>query len=168
MKLVAPVALMIAAPSFSAVAAAPCPGVVEGKSSPTDVEQFYAERAVDIVKAAAANDGATLGKLVAPAFTFELWQGDNALGRKTGVAGAIEMVGFIKPVAAQSAIPVSGPVWIASAPEQGPKCARNATLLLRTDQTDRAYEIRFDFAEGRLSRAHGHQAVVVESTFSQR
>ena len=146
-----------------AAATTSCPGVESGRSSPTDVESYYAKRAASIVKAAVASDGTVLNELVAADANFEIWQGDNAVGRKIGVAGAIEMVSFIKPVSSQSAIPISGPVWIAASPEFGPQCAWNATLLLKTDQADRAFEIRFDFIDERLSKACGHQTVLIES-----
>jgi hypothetical protein len=163
MRIVAFIGLPLASLIIPTAVNATCPGVVAGKSSPTEVESFYVERATNIIQAAVANDVSKLRGLVDPNAAFEVWQGDSSHGRNIGVAGAIEMVRFIKPVGAQSAIPLSGPVWIAASPEIGLKCAWNATLLLRTEQAKKAFEIRFDFVDGQLSRAFGHQAILFET-----
>jgi hypothetical protein len=133
-----------------------CAGFLAG-SSPLDVNRFYADRAVSIVRAGLDGDNKTLGALVSPIAKFALWRGDNAIGRQVGVAGAIEMARSLAGTRFQTMTNRPGPISISAV-----KCEWSAIVLFRARQPETSMNVTFKFVDGLLIEAEGHEVDLYE------
>ena len=146
----------LVAPAKASAKATSCAGFLE-RSSPIDVNRFYATRAIDIVRAGLDGDKKSLDVLVSPIARFELWRGDTGTGRQGGVAGAIEMARNLAPTRFQTVSDRPGPISISPV-----KCEWTTFLLLRTQQPNTGINVRFKFVDGLLLEAVGHEVDLYE------
>jgi hypothetical protein len=164
MKRRLPLLLAILASAATPVAAreAPrsCPGFGTGWASPSEVKQFYADRAVEIVRAAFARDEKALGEMISPAAKFEIWRGDyTSSAREIGVQGMLQMARDVKPSRYRIAIPLSGPISISSNP-----CHHDAAVIFDTERDAESVEIVFSFVDGKLAAAKGNAARLTQGS----
>ena len=137
---------------------ASCPN---GRTSPFDLDQFYAKRAITVVQAALRNDPATLDALVAPQARFEVWRGDyTTSARRHGVPGLLEMVRDVGPTGFLISTVRPGPVAVS-----GAKCAWSASVLFRTERRSAGVAVKLDFVDGILVRAMGNEVALTEGHF---
>lgn len=148
-------------PALALEAGSACPGFESGPTSDTDVDRFYANRAVEIVRAAGKGD--ELEGLVSPDFDFEIWRGDAASGSrmKKGADAAVAMAAYLKPTSYQFVTVFSGP--IATVPPE--QCRWSAKLLWRREGDELGVSTIFDFEDGRLVRVTGSSVMIVEGDF---
>jgi hypothetical protein len=128
------------------------------RSYPVDVNRFYADRAIAVIKAGLGGDQAKLGALVYPTARFLIWRGDFGVGRQLGIAGAIEMARNMAPTRFESITIRPGPISISSS-----KCEWSTTVLFRTQQAETAFNVAFKFVDGLLVEAYGHEVDRYES-----
>jgi len=134
-----------------------CPGMVDGGGYSDKIDQFYAERAVAIVRAGLKNDTEALGPMVAPNAEFSIWRGDSGTGRRKGVLGLLEMVRNLKPTRFENSSRTTGPFTIAVK-----KCEWDVTVIFHTEQPGIGVTMTFEFADGVLMRAHGTEMELFE------
>jgi hypothetical protein len=161
--------LLFASAAFATVTIVPetasakplaCPGLVDGATSPLAAEQFYAARAVDIVRAGLKRDKATLNTLVAAEARVEIWRGDSSSSpRQNGVPAILDMVQEMKPTGFQVSTVRPGPIHIIVS-----ECKWSAAVLFRTEEADTGVAISFDFVDGLLVRAKGNEVVLSEGS----
>ena len=154
--------LMMIAPcnAIAGHAGSLCSGIEYGVSSPSDVDQYYAARAAEILQFAKQEDTSSLVALVAPEAKFNLWRGDyTTSARQSGPEGAIELARDLKPKHFLLWSPQSGPIAISGTPE----CKWSVSILSRGNDARSDFEMKFDFRDGLLVAAEGHQVALVES-----
>jgi hypothetical protein len=135
-----------------------CPGFVDGQASQFDADEFYANRAISIVRAALKNDAASLDSLVAAQAKFAISRGDyTTSARDSGVRGIMEMVRDVKPTGFQTSTTLRGPLSVLIE-----KCAWTAQVTLRTAKSDEGVVVKFDFVDGLLVQGTGHQVKLAE------
>ena len=138
--------------------AAACPGFEGGRASRIEIDRFYVDRALGVVRAASANDTAVLSVAVADEARFEVWRGDyTSSARSTGPAGAIQMVEDVGPVRFEAQSIATGPIYYIPA-----RCAWEVALLFRSDQSREGVSVTFRFLDGRLTSAVGHAVTLLE------
>jgi hypothetical protein len=135
---------------------ASCAGFLE-ESSLVDVNRFYADRVVSIVRAGLDGDKQALGALVSPIAKFAIWRGDNGLGRQVGVAGAIEMARSLAGTRFQTMTNRPGPISISAK-----KCEWSAIVLFHTRKPETGFNVTFKFVDGLLVEAEGHEVDIYE------
>lgn len=159
--LLALAALLIAtiAPEQAIARPLSCPGFPEETgSSPNEIDSFYAVRAAAIVRAGLASDMATLGIFVSPKARFATWRRDYSTGgRQIGAAGATEWAQDMAPSRFESLIDQPGPISITPL-----KCERTTTLLFRTRAAGKGVNVTFEFRDGLLVQATGHEVLLLE------
>lgn len=138
---------------------ASCPGFVEGKGTvPAEVDRFYANRAVSIVRAGLDADEAALGALVSPDATFETWRGDYTSGsRQGGATGAVIWSRDLNSTNFETLIDRRGLISVTPL-----KCEWSATVLFRTQQAETGVRATFKFVDGMLIQTVGHEVVLIE------
>ena len=144
------------APAKASNIKASCAGFLQG-SSPVDVNRFYADRAVSIVRAGLDGDTKALGALVSPIAKFVIWRGDNGTGRQVGTAGVIELARSLAGTRFQTMTSRPGPISISAA-----KCEWSAIVLFRTRKPETGINVTFKFVDGVLVEAEGHEVDLYE------
>jgi hypothetical protein len=69
------------------------------------------------------------------------------------------MVRDVKPIRFQTSATVQGPIAIVSS-----KCAWSVQVLFRTEQPNAGVTVKFDFIDGLLIRAEGHEVKLAEGS----
>lgn len=141
----------------------PCPGFEGGSPTPREIEQFYATRAIDIVRAATSGDVKKLEGMVAPAATFVVWRGDyTSSARDRGVKGAVELARDIKARRFQLSSIETGPLVITQS-----LCNHDVTILFESAEEFRGAVIKFSFNDGILVEATGNGVYLFEGDIPQ-
>jgi hypothetical protein len=110
------------------------------------------------MRAALNGDADTLDTLVGPQATFSFWRGDNGFAsRRSGSAGALELVRVLKPFRFQVMSDFPAPISITSR-----QCEWTTTVLFRTEAADEAAKMKFKFVDGLLVEASGNAVILKE------
>ncbi|MDK2767187.1 MAG: hypothetical protein KYX69_05655 [Sphingomonas sp.] len=166
--------LLLAIPLILAPALAlaqPCPGYsASGRTSFADLDRFYGERAVAILRAAMMRDHAELDALVTADATIELWRGDASWAprgadrkRVSGGGAVMALTERLKPRAFTLLLEQPGPISI----ENPDKCERAVRLIITMTEPGQAASLDFAFRDGKLASVTGEQKGLVEGTLPQ-
>jgi hypothetical protein len=128
-----------------------CAGSIN-RSSGVEVNRFYADRAITIIRAGLDGDRAKLATLVAPVAKFALWRGDVGTGRQIGTAGAMEMSRKLGSTRFEVMTDRPGPISFSAV-----KCEWITTVLFRSQQPETAINVAFKFVDGLLVAADGYE-----------
>jgi hypothetical protein len=146
--------------AFASSGASDCPGFGAGAVNPETADHFYRDRALAVMRAAIAGDTATLASQVRPDARYAIWRGDySTSARQVGVPGAVEMARDLKPVSWQFQTASSGPLSVVPV-----KCEWSVTLLFRTADARLGVLMKFEFQDGRLIKASGHEVILSEAS----
>ena len=137
-----------------------CEGATTNWISVNEVHRVLARRAVEIMRAANASDRTTLARLVSPAASFTLWNGDAGRGREVGVDGALEFARAMNAARFESFLSYAGPL---STDICG---AQEREILFSGATEDRGYQVRFRFERGLLVGAEGREGEAMRGELS--
>lgn len=151
--------------------AQPCPGFsASGRTSFTDLDRFYGERAVAILRAAMMRDHAELDALVMADVTIEVWRGDAGWAprgadrkRVGGGDAVIALTDWLKPRAFTLLLDQSGAISLAN-PD---KCERAVKLIIAMTEPGQAASLDFAFRDGKLASVTGEHKGLVKGTLPQ-
>jgi hypothetical protein len=145
-----------------------CPGIAQGGAPSSEIDRFYAERAVSIVKAGLNDDFIALRNLVSHNAKFEIRNGDNVWvprgddrNLRSGAEGAIALAEFLGASLFLMSTPRTGPIW--TEPLQ---CEWSVTVLFRTQKMDEGVSVSFNFVDGLLDAASGQVVHLYEGGVS--
>lgn len=166
--------LLLAIPLILAPASAqaqPCPGFsTSGRTSFTDLDRFYGERAVAILRAAMMLDHAELDALVMADIMIEVWRGDAGWAprgadrkRVGGSDAVIALTTWLKPRAFTLLLDQPGPISL----ENPDKCERAVKLIIAMTEPGQATSLNFAFRDGKLASVTGEQKGLVKGTLPQ-
>jgi hypothetical protein len=126
-----------------------------------DVNDTYAWRSVDIIRASLANDRVRLARMVAPTAEFTIYVGDVGTGpRSKGVDAAVGFGKQVSPTRFEFSGSSAGPFVM-------DPCGKvTAELTLMADRADEATIISFEYDKGVLVSASGRTAEIVRGQFT--
>jgi len=140
----------------------PCPGFEKGMAHPRDIGNFYALRAVEIIRAAKSRDITKLHQLVSPTADFSVWHGDYGTSAKQGVPGIMQIARHIDARRFQVSIKEAGPFAVSEG-----VCAQELPILFRGKDKARGIALTFRFKDGILTGAHGNGVNLIEGDIPQ-
>jgi len=148
---------------MAAAAQSACPGTDPGGTHPVTIDRFYSDRSIEILRLALADDHVALAPLVAPGFRFMIDEGDYmTVSRRSGAAGAVELVEALDPAAYMASVPAAGPVLVTQA-----KCSFTTTLLFHDAAIERGVRMRFRYRDGMLEEATGQRELLRAGTLER-
>ena len=138
---------------------AECPGFENRSTSPLDVTEFYADRAVAIFEAARSGNRTILETLVSSEAEIEYRQGDQIfVGRsRDGASRMVEIAARIEAIRYQVSVDTPGPFWLLSE-----ECSFATTVLFHTSDPRSGARITFSFIDGILVSAMGSEVTTIE------
>lgn len=155
----------------AAAQAEPCPGYSSsGITSITDLDRFYGEQAIAVLRAGMMRDNASLDALVRPDVAIDVWRGDtvwsprgedrNTLGRGDAV---IALTNLLRPRSFTLLLAQPGPIGLMNSD----RCERAIKLIVAMTEPGQAASLDFTFRDGKLASITGWQMGLVEGSLSQ-
>lgn len=152
--------LLGSAVAGSPVAAYRCDG--GGSAEPANIAtayDSYARHSVQLVRAAMQGDATALQPWVGADAGFTVFYGDVGKGpRTTGVQAAIEFFSELEATNFEWLSASSGPFSI------DPCGKLVSAILLRKEHSDQAFDLKFEYMDGKLIKVVGSAASVVEGS----
>ena len=154
-------AVMISAfacPMPASAASPLCPGFDEHGSRPEQVDQFYAMRAIDILRAGTSENRQALDQLVAPSANFSIEEADSLWNARGG--GTSAAIRFAKALKATGYQFRSN--WSMLLVSQRIRCEWSVSVMFATNDRDSSVVVDYKFEDGHLVYAKGQRVRVVQ------
>jgi hypothetical protein len=134
------------------------PQSCEGHATPNvqslgDLNRHFAQRAIEVVRAAYHVDRRALATMVSPTARFTVWSGDVGLGGKPGVEGALEFAQNLHAMHFRYLLPFAGPLGA------DPCGIQTAQVSFSSPYADRAFIVDFRFERDLLVEAVGREGL---------
>ncbi len=132
-----------------------CKMLAEGRSSPAEIDRFYGDKAVDIIRIGLAGDKTTLGNLIASGFSYTIQDADNFFGPRsdTGVPAAIRLAEYLEPKGYR----ISSPLTLLL--QRKYTCIWTVTVVFEKAHNRDAVAADFTFTDDKLSQVVGRTMV---------